>query len=77
MVREIVNEYEGNKSATMLIHRYNTRDDTFIEYYRVNIEGAISIYKNTWVAKGNTETYRKPIQLTENEKALVQIGKEA
>ena len=55
MVREIVQEHEGKKSATMLIHRYNTRDDTFIEYYRVNN----SVYKNTWVARDFTETYKK------------------
>lgn len=59
MVREIVKEYEGNKSATMLIHRYNTLDDTFIEYYRVNFEGQIKVYKNIWVAKDDTEIYRK------------------
>jgi len=62
MVREIVNEHKGNKSATLLIHRYNILDDTFIEYYRVNLEGQISVYKNLWVAKGNTETYRKKVE---------------
>ena len=55
MVREIVKEEEGKISASMLIHRYNTRDDTFIEYYRAN--GVV--YKNIWVAKGDTETYKK------------------
>ena len=61
MVREIVKQENNTKTATILIHRYNTRDDTFIEYYRVGITGKIIIYKNIWVAKANTEQYEKRV----------------
>jgi len=75
IVREIIKQEQGKKTATILIHRYNTLDDTFIEYYRIIIEGKISVYKNIWVARNDTETYEGKLSLTENEYALSQLGK--
>jgi len=42
-----------NEKRTVLIHRYNTRDDTFIEYYATKT----TIIKNIWKAYGNTIYY--------------------
>jgi len=58
MVREIVVE---NKSE-ILIHRYNTRDDTYISYYKpknLNI-----IYQNIWRADSDTILYEKKVEAT-------------
>jgi len=52
MVREIVLE---NKDQ-ILIHRYNTLDDTYIQYYKP--KGVPTVYKNIWAPKGDMETYK-------------------
>ncbi len=51
MVREIIKVGKN----TMLVHRYNTRDDTYIEYYRP--KSLNTIYKNIWAPRGNTTHY--------------------
>lgn len=52
MVREIVIQ----KKDTILIHQYNTLDDTYIQYYKP--KGIPTVYKNIWAPKGDMEIYR-------------------
>lgn len=53
MVREIVVE----EKREILIHRYNTRDDTYISYFRP--KNSNSVYQNIWVANSDTILYKK------------------
>ena len=56
-MREIIkNAQEGNLKV-ILIHRYNSLDDTYIEYYITNTHPVV--YKNTWKCIDNTEVYEK------------------
>ena len=51
MVREIITQDE----ESILIHRYNTLDDTYIQYYKP--KKVNRVYKNIWAPKGDMETY--------------------
>jgi len=69
MVREIITE----SKEVILIHRYNSLDDTFVQYYKP--KGLTTVYKNIWVPKDNTEIYEtKRVVLTEEEYAFANLG---
>ena len=57
-MREIIKDINGVNSRTIIIHRYNSLDDTFIEYYSIVFPDGVVIYKNTWKYTTLTETYR-------------------
>lgn len=58
MVREIVqNKIDELNQWVIVVHRYNQRDDTFIEYF--TSEKYESVFKNVWISYGHTRHYNK------------------